>query len=53
MFELVYANLKYGDPDGKGWYWQACFSGCLPDGELIGPFASEQEALDDAQQSGA
>lgn len=32
-----------------GWYWHACFPGCLPDGEPSGPFASEAEALADAQ----
>jgi hypothetical protein len=35
-----------------GWYWQACFPGCLPDGEPNGPFDTEQEAIADAQ-SGA
>ena len=32
-----------------GWYWQACFPGCLPDGEPMGPFATEAEAVADAQ----
>lgn len=32
-----------------GWYWQSCFPGCLPDSDPIGPFATEQEALADAQ----
>lgn len=32
-----------------GWYWWACFPGCLPDGEPCGPFDTEQEAIDDAQ----
>jgi hypothetical protein len=31
-----------------GWYWQACFSGCLPDGEPIGPFETEALAIADA-----
>ena len=31
-----------------GWYWRACFPGCLPDGEPSGPFDSEQEAIKDA-----
>jgi hypothetical protein len=39
-----------GEPLIPGWYWQACFPGCLPDGEPIGPFASETEALADAQE---
>jgi hypothetical protein len=32
-----------------GWYWWSCFPGCLPDGDAIGPFASAEEALKDAQ----
>ena len=31
-----------------GWYWQACFPGCLPDGEPEGPFPTEDAALTDA-----
>ena len=48
-------NASYGDsdlpanPDQPGWYWQSCFPGCLPDGDPIGPFATEQEALEDAR----
>lgn len=34
---------------GTGWYWQACFPVCLPDGEPVGPFDTEAEALADAQ----
>lgn len=30
-----------------GWYWQSCQPGCLPDGDAIGPFATEEEALAD------
>lgn len=32
-----------------GWYWWACFPGCMPDGEPCGPFATEAEAIADAQ----
>ena len=40
-------------PDcARGWYWQACFPGCLPDSEPIGPFATQAEALADAQSNG-
>lgn len=31
------------------WFWRACFPGCLPDGEPMGPFATEAEAIADAQ----
>ena len=32
-----------------GWYWWACFPGCMPDGDPFGPFATEAEATQDAQ----
>jgi hypothetical protein len=32
-----------------GWYWWACFPGCLPDGDPIGPFDTEEEAIHNAQ----
>lgn len=32
-----------------GWYWWACFPGCLPDGDPMGPFETEQFAWADAQ----
>jgi len=32
-----------------GWFWQSCFPGCLPDSDPIGPFETEQAALEDAQ----
>jgi len=34
-----------------GWYWWSCFPGCLPDGDPNGPFATEAEAIADAQES--
>ena len=40
-----------GEPVAAGWYWQACFPGCLPDGDPSGPFESEQAAIDDAQEN--
>lgn len=33
-----------------GWYWWACFPGCLPDSDPVGPFDSESEALADARE---
>ena len=41
-FEVFYS--------GKGWYWQAGFPGCLPDGDPSGPFENEQEAIKDATE---
>ena len=34
---------------GAGWYWWACFPGCLPDGPPQGPFTTEAAAVADAQ----
>jgi len=31
-----------------GWFYQACFPGCLPDGEPFGPFATFDDAKEDA-----
>lgn len=33
----------------EGWYWWSCCPGCLPDGDAIGPFETEAEAEEDAQ----
>ena len=35
-----------------GFYWQACFPGCLPDGDPVGPFGDATEAYDDAMDYG-
>lgn len=37
------------DPKAPGWYYWFCFPGCLPDGDPVGPFATEAEALEDAR----
>lgn len=37
-----------GEPVKPGWYWWACFPGCLPDGDAVGPFATSRQALQDA-----
>lgn len=42
----------YVYPDRKGWFYWYCLPGCLPEGDPIGPFASEAEALADARESG-
>lgn len=47
-FTIEYiAADPYLDP---GFYWQACFPGCLPDSEPVGPFKSYAAALEDARQ---
>jgi hypothetical protein len=33
----------------QGWYYWACFPGCLPDSDPIGPFETENEAIADAR----
>lgn len=44
-------DVKTSDVLGEqGWYWWSCFPGCLPDGDPIGPFNTEAEALADAQE---
>ena len=52
--EVYYVNPEttfdeVGNYLPSGWYWHSCFPGCLPDGDPIGPFNSEQEALNDAR----
>ena len=32
----------------RGWYWWPCFPGCIPDGEAVGPFQTERDAVIDA-----
>jgi hypothetical protein len=46
--EIFYADGPEGDFE-PGWYWWPCFPGCLPDGDPMGPFDSEEEALADAR----
>ena len=33
----------------EGYYWWACFPGCLPDGDPMGPYATEAECMEAAQ----
>ena len=39
-----------GDQLEAGWYWQAGFPGCMPDGEPHGPFRTQADALADARE---
>jgi hypothetical protein len=34
-----------------GWFYWYCLPGCLPDSSPIGPFATREEALKDAQEN--
>ena len=40
-----------GEPMDEGYYYWFCFPGCMPDSDPIGPFATESEAIDDAQEN--
>lgn len=48
-------DYDWFDEDGEvrpeGWYYWACLPGCLPDSDPVGPFDTEQEAIDDAQDT--
>ncbi len=37
-------------PVPHGWYWWACFPGCMPDSGPIGPFETEGLAIADARE---
>lgn len=45
-----YAHVLPSVDMSPGWYWWACFPGCLPDGEPSGPFATSRAALEDADE---
>ena len=54
QLETIYNldNLDHADEytiTQPGWYWWACFPGCLPDGDPMGPFETENEATANAQ----
>jgi hypothetical protein len=54
-FEVFYADdLKSEDGEDlpAGFYWWACFPGCMPDGDPSGPFQTEGEAIASAQDEG-
>lgn len=39
------------EPARPGWYWHACFPGCMPDGGSSGPFTSSRAAWRDARNT--
>lgn len=65
VFQMLACEFSYADPDSwmaerakesspkelAGWYYWYCFPGCLPDSDPVGPFETEQAALDDAQSN--
>lgn len=52
-FEVAYFEAMPIDESSDftlaGWYWAACFPGCLPDSDWYGPFATAEEAYANAQ----
>ena len=44
-------RAEQGTGYAAGWYWWACFAGCLPDSDPMGPFESESDAITDARES--
>lgn len=52
MYQLAveYESLDLGPTDLAGWYYWYCFPGCLPDSDPYGPYNTEQEAVDAAQE---
>ena len=45
--EVWYTQKVYAK---SGWYYAYGFPGCLHDSDEVGPFDTEQEALDDARK---
>lgn len=39
-----------GEPMPSGYYYWGCFPGCMPEGDPVGPFGTEEEALAEAQE---
>jgi len=35
---------------GSGWYYWYCLPGCMPDTEPMGPYTTEDEALDASRE---
>lgn len=49
-FEAFHVDAPEGETFPEpGWYWWACFPGCLPDSDVMGPFDSEEAAIEDAR----
>lgn len=45
-----YREGEAGEEMPAGFYWSCCVPGCLPDSDLMGPFATEAEAIEDARE---
>lgn len=51
VFMVEKGSMMWQSHLEEGWYWWACFPGCMPEGDIIGPFKTEKEAIDNAQES--
>lgn len=52
--DVTYGPCDCGHPQELtmvGWFYWFCFTGCLPDSEPMGPYATEAEAIEDAQSA--
>ena len=45
----LYRLLNGSSFEADKYYWWSCFPGCMPDGEVNGPFETSHEAYKDAQ----
>jgi hypothetical protein len=43
-------GYEFNAPDLEGWYWAACFPGCIPDSDFSGPFNTYEEAVEAARE---
>lgn len=50
--DTCFWHQEDNEPRGAGWYYWCCSSGCLPEGDPIGPFKTSKEAFLDAEQYG-
>ncbi len=52
FYRTLAENTEFGTCDGDGepmpagYYYWFCFPGCMPEGDPMGPFKSEQAAID-------
>lgn len=44
MFEVFWCGHDPASTMEMGWYWWACFPGCLPGGEPDGPYRTSTDA---------
>jgi hypothetical protein len=58
VFYSEHGDLEFEDCDdgelqeqsAAGYYWWFCFPGCLPDSDPVGPFLSEEAAMENARE---